>query len=226
MTRKLAIFDWNGTLIDDAIANWEACNHCLAAFGRPPVTFERYREAMDFPIVHLYARLGVPPDEYLANFQTAGLTFLENYKTLSATSPLRRGATALLDWLLTRGYDLMVLSNFVSHELEAQMSRLHALRYFKHVSGNLAFNELEHSRTTKRERLESVLIGQNYDPAASFIIGDSLEEPEIARHYGLRSFSVTWGCFTPERLREGKANHMIDELAQVSEILQKLEDKG
>jgi phosphoglycolate phosphatase-like HAD superfamily hydrolase len=111
------------------------------------------------------------------------------------------------------------LSNFVQHELEAQMSERHVLKYFKHISGNLAFNEVEHSRTTKRERLEATLSA--YDVSASFIIGDSLEEPEIARHYGMRAFSVTWGCFSPARLHKGGTDHLIDELAEVSEILQK-----
>lgn len=219
MTKKLAVFDWNGTLIDDAEANWQGCNACIAHFGKPPITFDAYREAMDFPVLHLYTNLGIHPDTYLANFQTAGLTFLENYKSLTAETPMRRGATELFDWLLDQGYDLMVLSNFIQAELEQQMADRHVLRYFKHISGNIAFNELEHSRTTKRERLEATL--KNYDPAQSFIIGDSLEEPEIARHYGLKAFSVTWGCFAPHRLQKGGTDHLIDELAEVSEILQK-----
>lgn len=224
MTQKLAVFDWNGTVIDDSHANWEACNTCLSAFGKDPITYDHYRETMDFPVIHVYTRNGIDADTYLANFQTAGMTFLEHYKRLTKTTPLRRGATDLFDWLLENDYDLMVLSNFVQHELEAQMAHLHVHHYFKHISGNIAFNEIEHSRTTKRERLEATL--KNYDPAQSFIIGDSLEEPEIARHYGLKAFSVTWGCFAPHRLQKGGTDHLIDELAEVSEILQKQQVKG
>ena len=94
--KKLAIFDWNGTLIDDAEANWEGCNFCLSVFGKGPITFEHYRETMDFPILHLYARNGIDADTYLANFQTAASAFLDNYKKLAVASPLRRGATDIL----------------------------------------------------------------------------------------------------------------------------------
>lgn len=219
MTKKLAVFDWNGTLIDDSRCNWEGGNHCLKAFGKDPITYDQYRETMDFPVLHFYARNGIDADTYLKNFQNAGAAFLDNYKRLAAAAPLRRGAPKLLDWLLDNGYDLMVLSNFVQHELEAQMAERHVLKYFKHISGNLAFNEVEHSRTTKRQRLEATLSA--YDPGASFIIGDSLEEPDIARHYGMKAFSVTWGCFAPHRLQKGGTDHLIDELAEVSEILQK-----
>ncbi len=41
---KLAVFDWNGTLIDDSHANWEAGNHCLAAFDKGPITYDQYQE--------------------------------------------------------------------------------------------------------------------------------------------------------------------------------------
>lgn len=215
---KLAVFDWNGTLIDDSLANWQACNHCLAQFGKGPITYERYRDTMDFPVLHVYTRNGIDADTYLANFQTAGLSFLDRYKELSASAPLRRGAVELFDWLLQNGYDLMVLSNFLQPELEKQMADRNVMKYFRHISGNIAFNELEHSRTTKRERLEATLSA--YDPSRSFIIGDSLEEPEIARHYGLTAFSVSWGCFDPQRLKKGGTDHLIDELAQVREILQ------
>ena len=43
MALNLAIFDWNGTLMDDAQANLEGCNATMAAAGRPPITMERYR---------------------------------------------------------------------------------------------------------------------------------------------------------------------------------------
>lgn len=216
---KLAIFDWNGTLIDDAQANWEACNHCLAHFDKGPITFDHYRDVMDFPVLHLYTRLGVDPDAYLARFKTAGLTFLTKYKELSAGVPLRRGATELFDWLLDNGYDLMVLSNYVQAELDNQIAALHVTHYFRHICGNLAFNELEHSRTTKRERLEKVIGEHGYDTSTALIVGDSLEEPEIARHLGMTSFSVTWGCLSPARLEAGGTDHMVAELAEIMEIL-------
>lgn len=216
---KLAIFDWNGTLIDDSHCNWEAANDCIALFGLAPLTYDQYRETMDFPVLHFYTRNGIDADTYLKNFQTAGSTFLGKYKQLAANAPLRRGATELFDTLLAQGYDLMILSNFVQHELEAQIADRHIHHYFKHICGNLAFNEIEHSRTTKHERLEKVMTEQGYDPTTAFIIGDSLEEPEIARHFGMKAFSVTWGCLSPARIEKAGTDHLIDELHEIPALL-------
>ncbi len=216
---KLAIFDWNGTLIDDSRCNWEAANDCIALFGLKPLTYDEYRETMDFPVLHFYTRNGIPADTYLANFQTAGATFLKKYKELAANAPLRRGTTELFDVLLEKGYDLMILSNFVQHELEAQVAERHIHHYFKHICGNLAFNEIEHSRTTKHARLEKIIAEHGYEPSTAFIIGDSLEEPEIARHLGMKAFSVTWGCLSPARIEKGGTDHLIDELHEIPALL-------
>lgn len=221
MKYKLAVFDWNGTLIDDVDANLAGCNACLTQFGKYPITLEQYRATMDFPVIHLYTRNGIDPDEYLARFQEIGISFLDTYKEAAKTAPLRRGARDMLDWMLDQNMTLMVLSNFLQYELELQMTDRDVLQYFRHINGNIAFNELEHTRTTKLERLKAVMDEFSYKPEETVIIGDSLEEPDIARQLGLTAVSVTWGCVSKERLEKGGTDHLIDELEQLQEILQK-----
>jgi phosphoglycolate phosphatase len=221
MKYKFVVFDWNGTLIDDADANLAGCNACLTQFGKEPITLERYRDTMDFPVIHAYVRNGIDPDEYLAKFQEIGISFLDTYKKAAKTAPLRRGAKELLDWMLDRNMTLMVLSNFLQHELELQMTERDVLQYFRHINGNIAFNELEHTRTTKLERLKAVMDEHGYAPEETVIIGDSLEEPDLARKLGLTAVSVTWGCLSKERLEKGGGDHLIDELEQLREILQR-----
>lgn len=219
--KKIAVFDWNGTLMDDSEANWQASNACLQHFGVPAITHDAYRDTMDFPVLHFYTRNGIDADTYLAQFQEAGESFLSTYLTLANNCNLRRGTVELLEWLLDQGWHLMVLSNFVEDKLRAQLAQQHVLHYFHHVSGNYAFNELEHSRTNKLERLEQYLSQHDFDVSQSFIIGDSLEEPDLAHKLGLTAFSVTWGCFSRKRLEKSKAHYIIDELAELREILQK-----
>jgi phosphoglycolate phosphatase len=221
MKYKLAVFDWNGTLIDDVDANLVGCNACLTQFGKDPITLEQYRATMDFPVIHAYVRNGIDPDEYLARFQEIGISFLDAYKEAAKTAPLRRGARDMLDWMLDQNITLMVLSNFLQYELELQMTDRDVLQCFRHINGNIAFNELEHTRTTKLERLKAVMDEFGYKPEETLIIGDSLEEPDIARQLGLTAVSVSWGCVSRERLEKGGTDHLIDELEQLQEILQK-----
>ena len=59
MKYKLGIFDWNGTLLDDSEANLAGSNATFRAAGVPELTMERYRDTMDFPLIHFYNRNGV-----------------------------------------------------------------------------------------------------------------------------------------------------------------------
>ncbi len=221
MTKKLAVFDWNGTLMDDSEANWKASHECLKHFGASPITHEQYRDTMDFPVLHFYTRNGVDTDTYLAQFQEAGESFMGSYLQHAENYNLRGGTIPLLNWLLDHDWHLMVLSNFLEEKLKAQLAKHHVLHYFHHVSGNVAFNEREHSKTNKLERLQHYLDQNDFDLSQSFIIGDSLEEPDLARKLGLTAISVTWGCFSRARLENFGPDHIIDDLAEVQEILQK-----
>ncbi|HPQ50619.1 MAG: HAD family hydrolase [Alphaproteobacteria bacterium] len=219
MALNLAIFDWNGTLMDDAQANLEGCNATMAAAGRPPITMERYRETMDFPVIHLYTRNGIDTDTYLANINQYGQVFLDKYKEEAKSAVLKSGSHDLLDALLDAGFTTMVLSNYIQEELESQMAAHHVLHKFHHICGNIDFGNIEHTRMTKLGRLQTILDDNKYDPAKAFIIGDSLEEPEIARHLGMTCFSVTWGCVSTGRLAAGNPDYMVNDLAEVREIL-------
>ncbi len=223
---KLAVFDWNGTLLNDADACWKASNESLAHFNAPPISFDHFRETMDFPVLHFYTRNGVAADDYLRELQDAGIRYLNTYQTLAKKCEPAAHVTDLLDWLLDHNVRLMVLSNYTQIHLEAQIAQYHLTRYFHHISGNQAFNETEHSTTNKRERLEAYLKAENINPADAFIIGDSLEEPDVAKHLGLTSFSVTWGCFSKPRLQKAGADFMVDDLLQVKDILAKHTQNG
>jgi phosphoglycolate phosphatase-like HAD superfamily hydrolase len=221
MRYKLAVFDWNGTLIDDAEACLIATNAVLAQAGVPSISLERYLDTLDFPIIHLYSRNGITVDDYLANFQEYGLVWTDTYEEASKTSPLRRGTTDLLSWLQDQGVILMILSNYTQYELEAQISERHVFQYFKHISGNVDFNKQDHTRTTKSGRLKAIMDEFGYRPEEAFIVGDSMEEPEVAKELGLTCFSVTWGSVSAERLCKSPTHHMVEELAEIKEILQR-----
>ncbi len=221
MTKKLFIFDWNGTLLFDTHANHAGFNETLKIFDVAPVSHEQYRDTMDFPLVHVYTRNGVHVDAYLEKFQLATDTFFDTYRPIAKSAPLRDGTVELLEYLLDEDFDLMILSNQNDMDLHDQIAERHITRYFKIISGNQDNTVLGYTETNKLQRLQKILAENDYDLSQSYIIGDSLEEPHLAHHLGLKCFSVTWGCFSRHRLEKSTTDHVIEELAQVQEILQK-----
>ncbi len=219
--KKLFVFDWNGTLLDDSEPTLVGFNASMEFYGQKGVTLDHYRETMDFPLIHVYTRNGVHPDAYLQNYDEATQVFFRAYKPLARLSTLKDGTVELLDFLTDQGYDLMILSNQNDADLREQIAERHITHYFRVISGNQDNSIIHHNKTNKLERLKSVLGAHEYDLGQSWIIGDSMEEPELARDFGMNCFSVTWGLFSQARLEKGPAQYVIDDLAQVQEILQK-----
>lgn len=216
---KLGIFDWNGTLIDDSFANHAGSNATFQVAGRPPITLEQYRATMDFPLIHFYNRNGIDTDTYLSQTSAFNDAFMDVYKREQEKANLRHGAMDVLDTLLDSGMTLMILSNHIQEHLEEQLARLHVHGKFKHISGNPVFRSEELTKMNKLDRLKKVMADHFYNASEAFIIGDSLEEPDIAQTLGMKSISVTWGCFSEDRLRKSPTHHVIHEMSELLPIL-------
>lgn len=221
--RKLIVFDWNGTILSDTLACWRASNKCLEYFGRPAISLHRYRETVNFPVIHFYTRNGCKVDDVLKLQDEANSLFYEHYLRESYGARTRSGVRELLQWLKDQGHDCTILSNYLTDKIQEQLERLKLEQYFFHVCGNTEGGTvLQHA--TKRERLSAFIQKRGYLPENIYLIGDSTEEPEIAHHLGLKSISITGGYFSTTRLKATEPDYMIHNMKDVIEIL-KIADK-
>lgn len=215
----LAVFDWNGTLFDDTPATLVATNACLRSFGRPEIDTATMQETFSFPLIHFYERMGVPADEYLARANEEGNVFLSNYEPAALKCAIMAGAFDLLDWLATQDFHCIILSNHLQHCLDKDVARLGIAPYMKHISGNLEKATITQG-LSKQIRLEAYMDQNGFTPDKAFIIGDSHEEPELARRLGLLGLSISGGLLSPSRLEKYKADYIIEKLAEVRPILE------
>lgn len=216
---KLAVFDWNGTLLSDTVPSWKAANICLEFYGAPAISLRQYRETFHFPVIHFYRLNGCNVDDVLARKDEANTVFQSAYERLAARARTRTGARDLLTDLQRADVACIILSNYLTHRIEAQLSRLNIDPFFQYVS---AHNDdgtkiLEH--TTKAERLSAYMVKRGYRPADTVIIGDTMEEPEIGRHLGLTSIGITDGYISRERLRKAKPDHIVHNLRDIQPVL-------
>lgn len=219
MKYKLAIFDWNGTLIDDSFANHAAANAELREFGQPEISLERYRDTMDFPFIHFFNRNGIDTDTYLKNQQKMQDVFMSVYEPEQQKAPLRSGAMDVLNRLLDADIKLMILSNHLQEHLELQMAERHVHAKFHHICGSPDASALAVMKLSKLDRLTKAMDEFGYKAEEAFIIGDSLEEPDIAHKMQMKCISVTWGCFSAERLRQSPTHHVIDDISDLLPLI-------
>lgn len=217
----LAVFDWNGTLLNDMVATHIATNASLAFFGRAPITREEEQEHFTFPLIHFYEKMGVSVDAYLEHAEEVGNLFNKVYTEESAKCGLRDGAIELLDWLKAHGVVCTILSNHRDHLLKQDVSRLGITQYFDDISGNADPATIVQG-LSKQVRLEAYLKNKGLAPDRAFIIGDSHEEPELAHRLGLTGISISGGLMSEARLARAGADFRVDSMTQVRPIVEKL----
>ncbi len=218
---KLVVFDWNGTIIADTKMAWRASNLCLEFYGVPPISLQRQRETFDFPIIHYYKRNGVCIDKLLETKEKASEIFLNHYEMLAKNVRTRKHARSLLEWLRGHNISCIILSNYLTDKIKPQLERLNIDHFFQHISANNCDGTTVLNTTNKLERLSDYMTKRGYHPDHTVIIGDSMEEPDLARKLGITSFGITGGCITERRLCHAKPDHIVGNLNTVKEILGK-----
>jgi phosphoglycolate phosphatase len=216
---KLVVFDWNGTILADTIASWKASNDCLEYYGAKPISMARFRETVDFPVLHFYKRNGCSVERVLGDKGGANHHFQTQYRMYSKSARTRKGTRDLLEWLRGKGIDRTILSNYLTPRIVEDLRRLKLDPYFSHVCGNTddGSKVLEHA--TKQKRLADFLADRGYHAKDVVIVGDSTEEPEIAHRMGLKSISITGGYFSTSRLHATNPTAIVNRLDQIIDLL-------
>lgn len=217
--RKLAIFDWNGTLIADTALAWKATIPCLKFYGQPPISLKKQRETFDFPIITFYERNGCSVEKVLATKEQSNDIYQKNYDSLALKARTRRGARQLLDWLSEKNITCIILSNYVGGKISFHLNRLNMEHYFSHISANSCNGTTVLDTMNKYERLDAFMKESGYCPDNAVIIGDSKEEPDIGRQLGITSIGITNGCISESRLRAANPDHVISALPQAIDVL-------
>lgn len=215
----LAVFDWNGTLFDDTPATLKATNACLCSFGRPEIDMHTMQETFSFPLIHFYERMGVSVDDYLARAEAESAVYLDCYEKCKHECGIMEGSVELLEWLTEKDVHCMILSNHLQTHLDVDVDMLGLTGYMRHISGNETKATITKG-LSKQIRLEAYMKEHGYTADKAFIIGDSHEEPELAKRLGLLGISISGGLLSAARLEKYKADYIVHKLAEVRPILE------
>lgn len=188
------IWDWNGTLLDDAGHALKALNHTLSDRNLAALTLERYREIYEHPVRLIYERAGVDlskeslavlTDEWHVQY-SAGLDEVE----------LHEDALPTLTLLREKQLTQTVLST-LPHDLLCESVRKRGIdQFFARIQG------LEDRLARSKGPNGLALLSQvGADPASTVMIGDSSHDAEVADLIGVQCILVARGLESEERLK-------------------------
>jgi phosphoglycolate phosphatase len=187
------IWDWNGTLLDDAWLCREIMNQQLNRRGLPVLSAERYEEIFDFPVEKYYRAVGF--DWSCETFQEAGTEFIQKYEQRKQECGLQPGGKILLADLAAGGWSQAVLSAYSHHTLEEFLGHFGVRQHFRSVAGSR-----DHYAVGKVGHGLKMLEELHVSPRETLLIGDTTHDAEVARAMGVDCVLVPCGHNSRTRL--------------------------
>ena len=192
---KAIVFDWNSTLLDDFQHMFACTNMLLAQEGHAPITAEHFRDNYTIPFRHFYDGMGFSDAQIEKLLRLENSAFHDHYEPLAAKSSLREGAAEILNQAAKHGVRCVILSNHIVEPIKMQLRRLEIEHLLAEVLA-YADRATQFRDMTKGERLRRFMEKGHIVPRNTMIVGDSIEEIEIARDLGLISVAITGGVGT------------------------------
>ncbi|MER6992450.1 HAD hydrolase-like protein [Saccharopolyspora hirsuta] len=190
------VWDWNGTLFDDADALIQSTIEAFEVTGLPPVTVEQYRRQHTQPIDLFYDRLfgaPVPPDLRSA----LHAAFHEAYSRRRPTLSLAAEAREVLGAIAARGLSQSLLSMHPHDRLTSLVDGFGITGHFARIDGQRGPD-----RGFKRAHLAEHLSQLRLAGDVVLLIGDSVDDAVAAKEVGTRCVLYASGLHATEVLAE------------------------
>ncbi len=194
MKYKHIIWDYNGTLLNDASLCVEIINELLSARGLQTMSLQKYKQEFDFPVKDYYERAGF--DFEKESFEIVGTQFIKEYNIRQKNATLQKGAKDILNEIKEKGIKQSVLSAREEQSLISELKNFNIFDYFVEVVG---LNN--HYAESKVERGKQLLSKIQVPKDEIIMIGDTKHDGEVAKEVGINCILVSHGHHTREKLQ-------------------------
>lgn len=207
MKYKHIVWDWNGTLVNDAELCVAIVNQILNDYGIMPVDRAFYLDNFSFPVCEYYKSLGLPSCG--PEYQKISQRFIEEYRKKHHICKLQQSSIKMLGYIKGCGISQSVLSagniadvlDFIKfHELSDFFTIISGV-YHTNASGksDVAHKHLNQIKTSTSDTL---------------LIGDTLHDFEIATDLKVDCILYSKGHNSENRLLE-VSNSVINDLEEL-----------
>lgn len=187
------IWDWNGTLLNDAWLCVDVMNTMLDQRGLPLITLKIYRDIFDFPVRDYYLKLGYDFDK--EPFEEVGMEFMIHYNKRQKECSLQTEVHRILSEIKRMGYVQSILSAREQNELRQETIDLNVAEFFEKVYG--LNDHYAHGKTDVGIKLlEDLKVPKD----KVLFIGDTRHDAEVADELGINCILIPNGHHSQERL--------------------------
>jgi phosphoglycolate phosphatase-like HAD superfamily hydrolase len=207
------VWDWNGTIFDDADLIIAITEDNFRQAGLRPVSRETFRAAYRRPIRDFYQDVaGVPLSD--EKWQELNERFHQDYAERAPEVRLADGVRDVFAHVHGRGWTQSLLSMYPEDGL-LEFVRIHQLTgVFTRVDGSQGVN----AGHSKAEYLVAHVEAIGADPGQVVVVGDSTDDVAAARHVGARAILYDGGLHLSDTLHSAH-DVVAHNMAEVIQLL-------
>lgn len=209
MGYRRLVWDWNGTLLDDAWLSVEVMSQLRQSRGLAPLERGQYQELFGFPLQDYCVRLGFAPEDFAA----LSAEFSLAYEARRLECGLQPRARQVLAAAQAAGVPQAVLSAYQQPLLRQIVDHYGLGGYFAAVAG--LDNPYAEGKAARGGRLLAELA---WEAAEVLLVGDTDHDLEVARALGAGCVLFPSGHQHARRLR-GRGAALVEDLDQVLALL-------
>lgn len=201
------IWDWNGTLLNDAGLAVRTMNQMLEKRGLPVLSVDGYKSVFTFPVKDYYQKIGF--DFQTEPFEIPALEFIDYYNSQVKECDLHKEALRVLNYFQSVGVRQFVLSAMEQVILDDCLKHYQINDFFEHVSGLDNFYA-----ASKIENGHRLIAELKLDANELVLIGDTVHDFEVATELGCPCVLIADGHQSKEVLQATGAL-VIDSISQL-----------
>ncbi len=212
MIWKLAVFDWDGTLVDSREIAYRATCDIFRHYGvEEPPSREAYFRDQISDFIPFYHRHGIPAS---VNRNELNGLWRRLFFAESNHPPLREGTLDMLRACREAGLRTAIVSGNIPEVIQACSGLLGLGGLIDHVHANA---------NGKTEELRAVLAHFGIGPEEAFYLDDTAEGLLAASRAGMAAIGIEGGFNLREHLETANPDHIIAEPAGLPALLVSLE---
>lgn len=217
MSKQYILFDMDGTLTDSRLGIVKSIQYSLTYFG---VQVSDLNELTQFVGPSLY-------DSYINYYKmspTDAKTAISKYREYYAEkgifeNALYDGIADLLKTLSSSGKTLAVATSKPTFFAEKVLDHFEIRDYFAFISGS----ELSDAHIDKGDIIQTALENLNIsNPNETIMVGDRNVDIFGAKRNNIESIGAIYGYGGRDELEIAGATHLVDNVAELSELLKKI----
>lgn len=207
MSKKIIIWDWNGTLLNDVEICISAMNNMLNKRGLGKLTVDKYKDIFTFPVKDYYEIAGFDFKKY--SFDDLAVEFISQYYDTLPKASLFNKVDHVLNTMKQNNIMQVIISAMEHNALVKSLKHFKIFHYFDEVIGIE-----DHLANGKMHNVEKFVKSHNTQDSEIVMIGDTLHDCEIGNKLNIDVLLVASGHQSYDRLKQCHSNvyHNLSEL--------------